>query len=215
MDKGIGDLAEFIGRALEKGISRTEITTALLTAGWQTEQIEKALDEYAEIEFPLPVPKPKPYLSAREAFFYLLLFATLYTSAFNFGNLLFAFIDKVLPDPAFSEHYAVYFNERIRGSVSALIVAFPLFIYLSAKISRELLSTPSGRASGIRRWLTYLTLFIAAGILMGDLISLLYNFLGGELTLRFILKSLVVGAIAGTLFIYYFGGLRQEEKNHE
>jgi hypothetical protein len=57
-----------------------------------------------------------------------------------------------------------------------------------------------------------MTLFIAAGILIGDLISLLYSFLGGELTLRFILKSLVVGTIAGTLFMYYLGGLRQEEK---
>ncbi len=80
------------------------------------------------------------------------------------------------------------------------------------KISRELLSTPSGRASGIRRWLTYITLFIAAGIIIGDLISLLYRFLGGELTLRFILKSLVAGTIAGTLFVYYLGGLRQEER---
>ncbi len=101
---------------------------------------------------------------------------------------------------------------RIRSAVSALIVAFPVFLYLSGKINRELLSSPAGRASAIRRWLTYITLFIAAGIIIGDLIAILYNFLGGELTTRFILKSLTVGIIAGTLFFHYINGLRREER---
>lgn len=212
MEKTNSELYAFVGKALASGISRTAIRNALIQAGWQNDQIERALADYAELDFPIPVPKPKPYLSAREAFFYLLLFATLYISAFNLGNLLFAFIEKALPDPAYNEMSGIWNNERIRSSVSSLIVAFPVFLFLTMKISRELLSTPSGRSSGIRRWLTYITLFIAAGIIIGDLISLLYRFLGGELTLRFILKSLVAGTIAGTLFVYYLGGLRQEER---
>ena len=63
----------------------------------------------------------------------------------------------------------------------------------------------------MRRWLTYLTLFLAATVLIGDMTVLVYNLLGGEISLRFLVKSLVVGAIAGTIFGYYLWDLRREE----
>ena len=66
--------------------------------------------------------------------------------------------------------------------------------------------------SAVRRWLTYLTLFVAAAVLVGDMIALVYNLLGGELTLRFVLKVLVAAVIAGTIFGYYLMDLRREEK---
>jgi hypothetical protein len=211
MEKPDNELREFIRAALASGISRIDIRDALLKAGWATDRIEKSLDDFADIDFPLPVPRPHSSLSAREAFFYLLLFVTLYTSAFHLGNLLFLFIEKAVPDPAIQGAAADWPDDRIRFSVSSLMVAFPIYLFLSAKINRELLSTPSGRASSIRKWLTYITLFIAAGVLIGDLTTLLFNLLGGELTLRFILKVLMVGMIAGTVFLYYLRGLRNEE----
>lgn len=211
MDKTSNEISDFVGKALEKRLTRASIQQALTQAGWREEQIARALDDFAEVDFPVPVPKPKPLLRAREAFFYLLLFTTLYISAFNFGKLLFVFIERAFPDPAFAT-VTIYHNHEIRSSISALIVAFPVFLYLSRKINRELLTSSTGRASGIRRWLTYITLFIAASIIIGDLIVLVNNLLGGELTLRFILKSLVVGGIAGTLFIHYLKGLKPEER---
>jgi hypothetical protein len=42
---------------------------------------------------------------------------------------------------------------------------------------------------------------------------LVYNALGGELTARFVLKVLIVGAIAGIIFWYYLGDLRIDEKD--
>jgi len=212
MEKTSSELSVFVGEALRKEIPRDRIRAALLQAGWETDRVDRALEEYAEVDFPLPVPKPRPSLSAREAFFYLLLFVTLYVSAFNFGNLLFIFIDKAIPDPAMSARTAESVSYRIRGAVSALIVAFPLFLYLSRKIANELQNTPAGRSSGVRRWLTYITLFIAACIVLGDVSALLFNLLGGELTLRFVLKALVVGLVAGAIFIYYLRGLRKEEQ---
>lgn len=212
MEKTNNELSAFVGEALRKEIPRQRIREVLTRAGWQAERIERALEEYADVDFPLPVPKPKPYLSARETFFYLLLFVTLYISAFNFGNLLFIFIDKAIPDPAMAAAAADWISVRIRGAVSSLVVAFPLFLYLSRKIARELQNTPAGRSSGVRRWLTYLTLFVAACIILGDVSALLFSLLGGELTVRFILKAVVVGLIAGTVFIYYLTGLRGEEQ---
>jgi Domain of unknown function (DUF5671) len=212
MEKTSNELADFVSKSLSTGISRSSIKGALLQAGWQNDRIDKALGDFAEIDFPIPVPKPRPSLSAREAFFYLLLFSTLYTCAFNLGSLIFIFIDKAIPDPALAGVAAIWIEYKIRFAVSALMVASPLFLYLSRKINSERLSTPEGRASGIRRWLTYITLFIAAGIIIGDLIFLLFSLLGGELAPRLILKATTIAAISGTIFFYYLKGLRGEEQ---
>jgi len=54
--------------------------------------------------------------------------------------------------------------------------------------------------SPVRKWLTSVTLFIAASVLIGDGISLVTNLLGGEFTIRFLLKSLVVAGVAAAVF---------------
>ena len=59
--------------------------------------------------------------------------------------------------------------------------------------------------SRIRKWLTYVSLVVAGCTLVGDGMSLVYNFLGGDLTVRFVLKSLVVAVIAGAIFTYFIG----------
>lgn len=68
------ELQGFVKDGLARGLSRAEIENVLLAAGWPSEQARGALAGFAEIEFPIPVPKPRPYLSAREAFLYLVLF---------------------------------------------------------------------------------------------------------------------------------------------
>jgi preprotein translocase subunit SecY len=96
--------------------------------------------------------------------------------------------------------------------VSALIVAFPVFLYTSWLTGRAIQKDPVKRLSKIRRWLTYVTLFIAATVLIGDVTTLIYNLLGGELTMRFVLKVVTVALIAGTAFTYYLGDLRIDEQ---
>jgi len=142
---------------------------------------------------------------------YLLLFTTLYVVAFNLGTLLFQFINRAFPDPA-SSLPETYLRESIRFSVSALIVALPVFLYMSRLTNSATNLDASKRTSPIRRWLTYLTLFVAACVLIGDFTSLVYSLLGGELSVRFVLKVLTVGVIAGTVFWYYLSDLRFDEK---
>ncbi|HTM71037.1 MAG TPA: hypothetical protein VL118_09255, partial [Luteimonas sp.] len=74
------DLELFVREALAAGQARPAIEAALAQAGWPAEQVRDALDAYADVPFAVPVPNPRPYLSAREAFLYLVLFATLYVS---------------------------------------------------------------------------------------------------------------------------------------
>ena len=208
------ELDVFVRDALARGQSRAQIAEVLHKAGWTSEQTRAALAAYAELDFPVPVPRARPYLSAREAFMYLVLFGTLYTSAFSLGSLLFDLVNLRFPDPADSTNFyggPAATRESIRWAIAALVVAFPVFAYTSWLTSRSIRLDPTKRASKIRRWLTYWTLFVSSGVVLGDVTSLVYSLLAGEATFRFLLKVLVVALIAGTAFIYYLRDLQSEE----
>jgi hypothetical protein len=211
------ELLDFVRDALARGLSRAQVEDALRKAGWTTDQTRAALGAFAEIDFPIPVPRARPYLSAREAFLYLVLFGTLYTSAYSLGSLVFDFINLALPDaatPGFAGS-SDYVRQSIRWSVSSLIVAFPVFLYTSWFTARAISLDPIKRASKVRRWLTYWTLFVAACALIGDFTTLVYNLLGGELTVRFVLKVITVALIAGSAFTYYLSDLRLDEAENK
>jgi len=209
----IQELEAFVGAALTRGSTRQSIEKALLDAGWPAEQVRTALAAFADVDFPLPVPRPRPRTSAREAFVYLVLYATLYLTAYYLGSLLFELIGRAFPDPTANPYGWDPPDARIRWAISSIVVAFPIFLFLSRFTYRESVRNPAKRLSPIRRWLTYLTLVVAAGFLIGDLTTLVYNALGGELTIRFVLKVIIVGAIAGTIFGYYLWDLRREERD--
>jgi hypothetical protein len=94
--------------------------------------------------------------------------------------------------------------------MATLMVVFPVFVWLSWFLRRDMSRHPEKRELRIRRWLLYLTLFIASLVIIGDLVALIMNFLNGELTTRFILKVLVILFIAGSAFAHYFSELRDK-----
>ena len=205
-------LTGFLKEGLDRGLPREQLEEVLLRAGWPTDQVRGALGRFADVEFPIPVQRPKPYLIAREAFVYLVLFSTLYVSAFNLGGLIFQFINRAFPDPAVDPALALQATrEAIRWSISLLVVAFPVFVFVSWTNERAVRRDQSRRLSKVRRWLTYLTLFVAASILIGDVTSIVYNLLGGEMTTRFVLKVVTVGVISGAVFGHFRRDLRKEE----
>ncbi|AXK72809.1 hypothetical protein DWG18_11315 [Lysobacter sp. TY2-98] len=205
------DLELFVRDALMRGQSKDAINAALVQAGWTPQQTRSVLDAYADVGFPIPVPRPRASLSAREAFAYLVMFATLYFGAWNLGSLLFDLINRTWPDPAMRSYMFNATDSSIRWSMAALVIAFPVFAFVARRVARDVAQHPIKRLSPIRRWLTYITLFIAAGALIGDTTTLVYNLLGGELTTRFLSKVAVVAFIAGSIFGYYLHDLRREE----
>lgn len=206
------DLELFVREALARGETRAAIEAALTGAGWPPEQVAAALGGWADVPFAVPVPKPRPYLSPREAFLYLVLFATLYLSAWHLGSLLFDLINAGIPDAADHAFAEGMRDNSMRFSVASLVIAFPIYLFVARLLSRELARNPVKRLSAVRRWLTYLTLFLAVTVLVCDLIALVYSLLGGDLTLRFLLKVVVVAAIAGAIFGFYLSDLRREER---
>jgi hypothetical protein len=206
------DLLSFVRESLAHGVPRAAIAERLRVAGWRPEEKAAGLTAYAEVDSPVPVPRRRTYLSAREAFLYLVLFATLYTTAIDVGAVLFALLDRLLPDPGASTRVWRATAESARGSTAGLIIAYPIFLLLARGIGAAVGREPEKRGSKIRKWLTYLTLFVAAMVLIGDLIFLVSRLLSGELPLRVSLKVLVVFAIAGTVFGHFLAELRRDDR---
>jgi uncharacterized protein DUF5671 len=207
------ELLEFVRDALALGLGRREIARVLGQAGWAQADIAAALNAFAEVDFPVPVPKPRPYVSAREVFTYLVLFAALYVSAGNLISLMFEFINQFFPDPLHSRSAAAA-ADTIRRNAAALIVAFPVFLFTLRSINKAIAEDPSKRGSRPRKWLVYLTLWVAVLVLMGDLGVLIYKALAGELTIRFVLEVVTVAVIAGGIFVY-FSGIFAKTKHRE
>lgn len=205
------DLHTFVREALARGASRDAIRAALREARWAEDEIESALAAWHDAGLGIPVPRRRVAFSAREAFLYLLMFVALYMVAYNTGAILFALAERMWPDPAFDDSVWDRTREWVRFGVASLLVAFPVFLFTSRLTGRAVALDPEKRNSGVRRWLTYLTLFIAACVLIGDFIAVLLGLLKGELTARFLSKAAIVAAIAGWLFTHYLGGLKRDE----
>ena len=142
--------------------------------------------------------------------FTLVSFIALYTSTFSFGSLAFQFIERLLPDPL---SYGGSMLGMGRNAIAGLIVAFPLYLFLMRLIWKETKGNARHLASGVRTWFTYITLVVVAGIMLGDLIAVVSNVLGGELALRFILKAGTIFAIAGAIFGYYLHDLKRRAED--
>jgi hypothetical protein len=212
MDQSLGT---FIDHARQKGMDHATIRMLLLSAGWKEKEIARALTAQA---LDIPVPTPPDVGGAREAFLHLVAFAALYTAAIAAIMLLFDYINVLLPDPAMTQYagmQAEAVRAAIRWEISALIVSFPLLIWLSWAIVREMRATPDKARSPVRRWLTYLTLFFAAIALTTDVITLVSTLLEGEMSARFALKVLVVLVVAGGCFAYYFLSLKMTPEQQQ
>lgn len=210
-------LDTFIYDAFNKGQTRERISAALVAAGWTQKEVDDALEGYADNDLGMAVPKPRPYVSAREAFLYLVLFILLGVVAWNLGSLLFALIDTTVGDEL-DQEYSYLFASRetqIRQAIAGLVVGGPLFGWLALHIRKQRRSNPAMQRSRVRKWLTYATLIIASCTLIGDAIGLVYNFLAGELSTRLLLKLLVVAILAGGVFFYFIRDAEEGDANDQ
>jgi len=144
----------------------------------------------------------------KDFFVFIGAMAALYGSAVSLINLLFEIINTSFPDPlSFSYDN---FSSGMRWSIASLIIVFPIYIFLSRFINKDLDANFLKKNLGVRKWLTYLTLFVAGVTIITDLILLINTFLGGEITARFAFKVLSVLVVAGTVFAYYFYDLKRD-----
>jgi hypothetical protein len=193
-------LTAFVQAALQRGSARDAIASAARTAGWTPEETRAALAAWVDAPGLPPVPRPRPVVSAGDAFRYGLTFFALLLLAVHRNLLVFALIDHWVADPL--EAFPAV-DGRIRWSVAVLAVSYPVWAWMSLKIARNEARDPGQRRSAVGRWLTHVALFLAVAALVGDAIALVAGFLGGDLTLRFLLKAASVGLVAAAVLLAY------------
>lgn len=149
----------------------------------------------------------------RDVFLHFLAIITLVVSAVTFGILIFEYINIYFPDilldPYF--HRPAYYGS-MRSALATLVIVFPVFLWVSWFLRQDLHRFPEKREFKIRKWLLYLTLFVSALVIIGDLVVLMRNFLEGELSQRFVFKVLTILFIAGSVFLHYLSELKDKEK---
>src|SRR3989344_1983230 len=144
--------------------------------------------------------------TAKDFFLHIAVIALLYAGTVALLNILFRVINVAFPQVS---QYGYYGSNSISFPVATLIVVFPLFLFLANVLHKSYVSDPSKKEYAVRKWLIYITLFIAGGVLAGDLVTLIYYFLDGqELTTAFLLKILSVLVVAGAIFGYYLDDLK-------
>jgi hypothetical protein len=151
-----------------------------------------------------------PRTTPKDFFLTIGMIVALYVSAISLLTVVFQAINALFPDAL--DYYYRSFSDTsaLRAGVSALVVAFPLYLLLSRLVYRDLTTYPEKREFWIRRWLVYLTLFIAGVTLAINVIILVNTFLEGEITTRFVLKVAAVALVAGAVFRYYLFDLRRD-----
>jgi hypothetical protein len=205
-------LLEFIEAAKSKGASDDSLVGLLKGQGWPEDAVYAALAAHYQKLTGLNVPtRKRSGAAAKDAFYYLLAFSTLATWTIGFGSLMFTLIENWIADPLAQGPYGYtnYSNSVLASSIASILVAFPIYLFVMRLIIRDARHDPEKLDSGVRKWLTYIALLIAAGVMIGDLVTVLEFFLRGEFTSRFLAKAGTVIVISGAVLWYYLGELKR------
>lgn len=132
--------------------------------------------------------------------------AALYTVTVSLLSLVFGIVDYKFPD-ALNSYYDTYFS-GMRMSLAFLAISFSIYLLVSYFLYKIYLQNPEKKDLWIKKWLSYLTLFLAGVTVAVDLVVLLNYFLGGEITVRFALKVFTVLVVAGIIFWFYIRELK-------
>lgn len=203
-------LKEYIKNLLSLGKTEQEIKNVLLSAGWKDNAADEAIAEVSVEGIIVAYPPPKPpslmQHSMVEIFINLFSFLLMGAVAGAFGALFFQIINRYIADARDIATAAagVFSPAAIHYAIAAILVAFPLYLWTLSFWFKRFTDDPEKSESRLSKWLTYIVLLIAAGTIIGDLITVIFNFLQGDFTLRFVLKALTILVIAGFIFGFYY-----------
>jgi len=133
---------------------------------------------------------------------------TLYLSVSFLLVLLFSIINLSIPDATEGYRALESSSSSVRLGIAMLVVFFPTYLILTRRVNVMRRNEKEGAYLGITKWLMYLSLLVGGGVILGDLVAIILAFLNGELTMRFILKALVLLVVVGTAFFYYLQDAR-------
>ncbi len=148
---------------------------------------------------------------AFDAFLNLLSLISLGWLAHAFGATCFQLINKYLGDLNNYISSPAYYGGLLKYGIASLIVIAPVYFLAINLLHNNYKNGKLNNNSSIYKWLTYLMLLVSSLTIVGSIITLITNFLGGNYTLPFILKILTIVVIAGMIFGYYFYDMRRKD----
>ncbi len=215
-------MSDYVMRRLEAGRSGPEICAELMAVGWSKDAADAAYrDGLIAIGIPLPdaahahavasgapaAPSVTPLQKAATMDIAVSVFSFILLAIVvgAFITLSFTLINRALPELQELQNNALPMAtaSAMHRSIASMAIAMPLYLFaLSWWLKR--FSGGHGRSeSPLTKRLTYLVLLVAAVVIVCDLIALVYSLLQGEMTLRFLLKAIVVLGTAAMTFGFY------------
>lgn len=143
----------------------------------------------------------------KDVFLHLFNILTFYISVIAFITICVQYINAFFPDVLSFRYEGM--TGAIRWATSVLVVSVPTYLLTAWLLARDIAGSPQKRELKLRKWLLYFTLFVSAITIVVSLITFVYNFLSGELTIQFFLKILVVLLVAVAVFGYYIWELKR------
>lgn len=142
------------------------------------------------------------------------IFISLFTSLISVATVVFAAIDKKFPDILSNTYYGDYgyegiMSDDIRISISVALISFPIYIGLVWLRSKYFEKHRDRAAIPAMKYQNYVSIFFATLFIVGTLVSVVYNYIGGEISSANGLKALVVIIMAASLFTYYYKSLKR------
>lgn len=148
---------------------------------------------------------------AVDVMYYIGMFIALSTSVGALVGLIFAAIEHRFKDVLeISQYYnELQVGEDVRMSVAMIFVVFPIYIVLAWLTSKRIHEDLDRASLLVRKIYTYGIILITSLTLAGTLVSIIYNYLSGELFVRFGPKALSLIVIASAVLGYHIYNLRR------
>ncbi|MFA6608370.1 MAG: DUF5671 domain-containing protein [Candidatus Paceibacterota bacterium] len=147
---------------------------------------------------------------ALDVFVYLGIGISLVVSITNILQIVFRAIEQRWRDVLDAGVSIDVYNSDVRMAIASLVVMYPIYLGLSWYVSKDIAKFLYKRDLKIRKVLIYVILFVSICTLIGALVSLIYTYLGGELSVRFALKTFTVFTVALSVFGYYLYSMRRD-----
>ena len=148
---------------------------------------------------------------ALDVFLYIGIGLTLVVSVTNLLQIVFTAIDRKWTDTILNANtYVDIYSSDVRFAIASLMVMYPLYLALSWYVAKDISKYLYKRDLAIRKIMIYLTMFVTVCTLIGTLVSIIYTYLGGELSVRFAYKALAVFVVALGVFGYYLYSIRRD-----
>lgn len=204
-------LVDYAATRLQAGVQKTQLKEELAALGWTEDEVEGTY-RAAVIAMGAPVPTEgnRAALSRQAStvdvvinFFSFILLGIVATAL---GTLYFQIINLTFPDALdMTNWYSVSAaTSSIHYATAALLIGFPLYFFSLRLWFRKFREDEGRMESKLSKWLTYLVLLVTAVTIVGDLITVVFTMLQGEITARFFLKALTILSIAGAIFGFYY-----------